>query len=218
MSFWSSELLRERNESEGLITPFHPEDVKHGAYQLRLGTEYYLTSDDPQHKRTLQVGEQIAIPPGQFALLLTGERVKVPLDSLAFISIRARYKLRGLVNVSGFHVDPGYEGRLKFGVYNAGSSQVVIDSGSPVFSIWFCKFISPTTDEYNGHWKGTDQISAEDIMKLQGRVSSPGQLRTEVDAIKEEINTLRGNFKLVAAVLGSIVALTFVTSLFRLLN
>ena len=49
------------------------------------------------------------IPPGQFAFLLTEEVVSVPPDALAFISIRAKTKFRGLVNVSGFHVDPGYQ-------------------------------------------------------------------------------------------------------------
>jgi dCTP deaminase len=96
MSFWSSEMLKQRVEAEDLIAPFDPNQVKHGAYQMRLGPEYYLTSDAPQHKRSLNTGQQIAIPPGQFALLLTLETVNVPLDSLALISIRASYKLRGL--------------------------------------------------------------------------------------------------------------------------
>ena len=50
------------------------------------------------------------IPPGQFAFLLTAETVTMPDNAIAFISIKARLKFNGLINISGFHVDPGYRG------------------------------------------------------------------------------------------------------------
>jgi dUTPase len=74
--------------------------------------------------RKLGEGEAFTIPPGQFAFLLTEEVVSVPADALAFISVRARTKFRGLVNVSGFHVDPGYRGQLTFSVFNAGPAPI----------------------------------------------------------------------------------------------
>lgn len=57
---------------------------------------------------------QFTIPKGQFALLITEEIVKVPNNALAFISFKAKYKYKGLINVSGFHVDPGWYGKLTF--------------------------------------------------------------------------------------------------------
>ena len=51
---------------------------------------------------------------------MTKESIEVPLDALGLISIRSKYKLKGLINVSGFHVDPGFRGSLVFAVYNAG--------------------------------------------------------------------------------------------------
>jgi hypothetical protein len=38
---------------------------------------------------------------------------------MAFISMRTAFKFKGLVNISGFHVDPGYKGKLIFAVFNA---------------------------------------------------------------------------------------------------
>lgn len=212
MSFWPSNVLRERIEKEHLISPFDDSQIKHGAYQLRLGKEYFLTSDEPQNKRKLQANEQIVLPPGQFALLLTLEQVKVPADSLAFISVRARYKLRGLVNVSGFHVDPGFEGCLKFGVYNAGPSAVVLDAKAPVFSIWFCRFSEVEQDPYDGHWQDQAAISADDVMKLQGTVSSPGELRRELNELHTNVMTLRHSMKvwatIICSIIGSVIAIT----------
>ena len=87
--------------------------------------------------RKLGDGEAFTIPPGQFAFVLTEEVVSVPADALAFISIRAKTKFRGLVNVSGFHVDPGYRGQLTFAVFNAGPVPVHLKRGQPIFLIWF---------------------------------------------------------------------------------
>jgi len=56
----------------------------------------------------LQDKEDVIVPPGQFALLITEERVNIPDDKIAFISFKFSKKARGLINVSGFHVDPGY--------------------------------------------------------------------------------------------------------------
>jgi len=70
-----------------------------------------------------QPGEQFVIPPGQFAYLLTEEVVRIPSSAMGFISLKFGVKGPGLINVSGFHVDPGYWGRLVFSVYNAGPSE-----------------------------------------------------------------------------------------------
>ena len=61
----------------------------------------------------------------------------MPVDAMAFISMKSRVKFRGLVNVSGFHVDPGWTGPLIFAVFNAGPSTVHLQRGMPLFLIWF---------------------------------------------------------------------------------
>ena len=37
----------------------------------------------------------------------------------------------------GFHVDPGYEGRLVFAVFNAGSVPIVVKQEEPTFLLWY---------------------------------------------------------------------------------
>lgn len=72
-------------------------------------------------------------PPGQFAFILAEETVRVPPSAMAFISMRATFKMKGLVNVSGFHVDPGWNGPLIFAVHNAGPGPVHLQRGLPLF-------------------------------------------------------------------------------------
>src|SRR2546425_7781899 len=136
MPFWSSQKLRARIAAGKLVLPYDGERITHSAYELGVGSEAFITSN-PSDTTRLDSGVKIVIPPGQFGLIVTRETVQVPTDAIAFISIRARIKFQGLVNVSGFHVDPGYRGKLKFGVYNAGSRAIVLDQDQPIFMIWF---------------------------------------------------------------------------------
>jgi len=116
---------------------------------LRVGPEIYVSPtgepDDPRNKPKTQLapGQGFTVPAGQFGFILTEERVTVPQEAIAFISIRAGYKFRGLVNVSGFHVDPHYEGRLIFSIFNAGPGPVHLSRGEPCFLIWYADLDQP---------------------------------------------------------------------------
>src|SRR5713226_7009307 len=164
MAFWSSETLLRRLPAEEIVSDFKRARVKYGAYEMALGVEVFVTSTQRSTKQTLREGMQISIPSGQFGLLLTQETVSIPPDTIAFISIKSRIKFRGLVNVSGFHVDPGFKGPLKFSVYNAGSLDVVLSRNQPAFLIWFSDFDRETKDAYNGDHLGQLDITSEDVM------------------------------------------------------
>jgi dCTP deaminase len=139
--FWSGETLSEQLKT--LIDPFSIERIDCAAYTLAIGPEIYVSPNDQSADpttvtiRKLFDGEAFTIPPGQFAFLLTEEVVSVPANALAFISIRAKTKFRGLVNVSGFHVDPGYRGQLTFAVFNAGPVPIHLKRGQAIFLIWY---------------------------------------------------------------------------------
>lgn len=187
MSFWSSEVLHNRVPKEMLIAPFASDRIKHAAYELALGEEAYVTSSGG--KTTLRRGEHITIPPGQFALLHSAEIVKIPADALAFISIKARIKLKGLVNISGFHVDPGFHGQLVFSVHNAGSRPVTIACGDPCFLIWFGNLTQATADTYTGGHGGQSGISPDAVDRINGDIASPAELSVRITELGRAVNT-----------------------------
>ncbi|MEQ9111881.1 MAG: hypothetical protein RIF37_03560 [Rhodospirillaceae bacterium] len=175
MPFWRGEELA--SNLKGVILPFHANNIDCAAYTLHIGQEIYITPHDGDHdpqRKTIQkldVGECFTIPPGQFGYLLTEEFVKMPDDTLAFISIKSKKgKFKGLINVSGFHVDPGYSGKLLFSVYNAGPSPIQLRQGDPFFLIWFASLVSPT--KYKKSSSGFTNIPAELIDGIPGTVDS----------------------------------------------
>lgn len=210
MAFWRSETLKIRLPDELLIEPYQPEQVQHSAYELRMGNEAFVTSTGDQVKIELAENQSIAIPPGQFALLLTSERVKVPTNAIAFISMRFKVKRRGLVNVSGFHVDPGFKGRLKFSVYNAGSSPISITRGDRLFLIWYASLDGETADGYGDAGPAQDSISSEDQNVMHGEIASPAQLKLQLDSLKHfDVHRKWMLGVIAAALLGILIRLVF---------
>jgi dCTP deaminase len=187
MAFWRSETLKARIPEQKLIEPFEPDRVSRCAYELSVGGQAYITSN-PGDKTKLGDSDKIVIPPGQFGLLVTKETVTVPDNAIAFISIRATIKFQGLINVSGFHVDPGYKRPLKFAVYNAGSQAIILDQGEPVFLVWFADLDGPTEDLYKPRPSSVPGISSDDVRRIYGEVASPGELKKLFDELRNDID------------------------------
>jgi len=171
-----------------------------------MGDRYFRTSDGVtrserlETKQVLKPGESFYIPPGQFAYLLTKETVTVPGNAMAFISMRTAFKFQGLINVSGFHVDPGYSGKLLYAVFNAGPSPVPITEDELLFKIWFCDLDSipppqiPMSDDLAPPGSGIFDIDnrlihgmTPPVVSLQGLASSQRRHETALKDLKADM-------------------------------
>lgn len=206
--FWSSETMRARFRSDRWVTPFDPKRIENCAYALSMGPQALLTGED-KIRYELDEREEFRIPPGQFAQLLTEEVVRVPADALGLISMKSQIKTLGLVNVSGFHVDPGYQGRLRFSVYNAGPAPVRISRGTPTFLIWFAALDKPTSDTYAGQGRRHEFLD-RDTKDMQGDVHTPQVLANRVLKLESTVSWRHqlGNLVL-AAILGGLATFGF---------
>jgi len=195
MSFLSGAEL-ENALKPSLGAYFSPKRIKEAAYELSLGNQVYRTDSETRQREILDDrNSQVIINPGQFALLITEETIEIPLNLLGLISIKFSEKIKGLLNVSGFHVDPGFKGKIIFSVYNAGPSVIILDRGSPYFLIWFSTLTSPV--EYKGLHQGQEVISAKLIEQLKGELASPSSLLSQIKEVdkKLEIKTNELNSK-----------------------
>jgi dCTP deaminase len=219
--FWSGEkLLTHRT----VVEPFNDGQIDCNAYTLRMGEVYYRTGEREagyeQKKTRLTAKDCFLIPPGQFAFLLSKETVKIPATAMAFISMRTGIKFQGLINVSGFHVDPGYDGKLIYAVYNASPSAIQICEGDPIFKIWFCDL--DNTSKYLFSGKGLTDISTDmmkgmnkEIYSLQSLADKIRDQQTEINSKLAEQKPVIDNLTLIwrTAVMGVIgaVVLAFLT-------
>jgi len=190
MAFWSGEKLEA--ELAPLIEPFDTEAIDCAAYTLRIGDEIYVSPDrdvtDPSRhtKQKLTEGQGFTIPPGQFAFLTTKETIEVPDTAIAFISIRARLKFRGLVNISGFHVDPGYKGELVFSVMNAGPTPLHLQQGQKLFLIWYAD-LDRQTKRKKQPADGFSGIDTRLMNGISGEILSLQSLSDKQRALEAEL-------------------------------
>jgi dCTP deaminase len=189
MPFWSGETLLAKLPQ--LVSEFAPTRVDCAAYTLRMGAEAYVSPSEAEQdpdKITIQKlasDQSFTIPPGQFAFLLTEESVTVPRDAIGFISMKSRIKLRGLVNVSGFHVDPGYTGRLIFAVFNAGPKVIHLRRGEECFLIWFADLDNKESNRVK-EGTGYHAITTEIISKLSGEMMSFEGLNAKIRDLRKD--------------------------------
>jgi len=148
------------------IDNFDINSLQGANYDLRLGKDYYVTTD--KYSQDLEKsGDTIVIEPGEFGILTTHEYIYIPDDLFGMISLKYKYKKLGLINISGFHVDPGYCGIIIFSVFNSGPKNIVLRYKEPVFMIIFDKLIEPVFEGYSPN-KSFKNIPVDIIQGLKG--------------------------------------------------
>lgn len=213
--FLSGDIIAE--DGGAWINPFDPERVDGAAYTMRIGDEAFVSPEsrdtrEPGLLQRLNQGAPIVIPPGQFAYLTTREFVSLPHDFLGFINMKSGLKNSGLVNVSGFHVDPGYKGKLLFAVFNAGPQAVTVRCDQPTFLIWFAR-LDGATEKYARKKSGFRAIDTELMGLLPSETASVNSLNRRMDQLDRRLFYVTTGVALVSSVLGAIVGALITTAL-----
>ena len=87
-----------------------------------------------EQRRTAQ------IMPGEVVYVLTKEKVNLPKDMYMSLSANRGMSESGVLTLGGFAVDPGYSGRLMFGLYNYSSTPYPIVPGDKLIGGVFYQF------------------------------------------------------------------------------
>lgn len=203
--FLTTQEIRERLRKDKIIDYWKPENVKQAHYELHLGDEVYLSTQREPRKLS-DAHPYVTIKPGEFALLLTEEEIRMPDDLIGLITIRLKYKRLGLINISGFHVDPGYKGKIMFAVYNAGPHPVTLRKGDSIFMIFFAKLSEKDAKPYeHGEHKEIKKIRPEWVMGLRGPPVSLVDVFERVKRLEEKVNMIIILFTAIFAIIVSIL-------------
>ncbi|WP_099073362.1 dCTP deaminase domain-containing protein [Nostoc linckia] len=210
MAFWGGKRLATEGAEKEIVSNFDPEQVDCNAYELTLGSEAYVSpgmaADLNSHQKIALKeptekkfdgkivrcgGGIVTVPSGQFAFLLTEETVKIPRDAMGFISLKFGMKAKGLINVSGFHVDPGYNGNLVFSVFNAGPSPIQMARGESLFLLWVADLSGDDDDEFIKKDIGQLEISSNLISKISNKNHSLQALSEKIDDLAGKVEKIK---------------------------
>lgn len=196
MAFWGKKRWLEegaKSDEKKPILPWEEGRVEAAGYRLSVGKEYYVNGDGSSVVNKLEEGESFVISPGEFAFILTKERVQVSKSSIGFISMRVNMKFKGLVNVSGFQINPGFCGKLVFAVFNAGPRHINIRFGDEIFSVWFADLDKPAVDDHEEGGKipnNLDAIPSDTINGISGEALTAYQLSKQIRELSDQTRKL----------------------------
>jgi len=139
---------------EILIEPFNEKSLQPAGYDLRVGKEVYI------HGELIDVEKvgKVVIPPKTYSLILTLERVKLPDDVMGDMKLRSSLAREGLVGSFAW-VDPGWDGNLTLGIYNASNEPVELAYGERFVQIAFIRLEGPTKNPYRGNYQGSQHLA-----------------------------------------------------------
>lgn len=144
--------IRKAAMESDLLTPFSPDVLKGASYDLRVGRTAIVVLPekeggyvriDVEHRGGLE------IPVGRSAVIFSLEKVRLPPDMRARMSLRSYYAIKGLLYNGGI-IDPGYNGYLFFTVTNMGPSPIKLPYGDRFVTTEFVRLGRPAFTIYEG--------------------------------------------------------------------
>lgn len=181
------------------IDPFVEDNVQPASVDFTLGPEAFRASDDD--KMILEPGDVLTLRPGEMAILLTREDVKLSAEYAATIGLRSRFTRKGIDLLAGPQVDPGFDGPLHIVLINLSPSEQVIEHGERFLTLEFRKLREPSDTTYTGQYQSQSTITAEEIrdlkkgegIALSEAVKAMQTIARDVDALETSVTRLTKN-------------------------
>ena len=191
MGFWGQQKWLDSLQSDNpVVKHYNPDRLKEGCYRLCLGAEAIVssTTDDRRGSyRTLGAGQMLNLEPGNFAYLITEETVNIPQNAIGLINVATASKLDGLINISGFHADPWYSGKLVFTVFNSGPTLISLWAGEPLFRLWLSDFDPPAIERPAPGYKELDKRW---VSRLHGVYPSSFAIAEKVNKLESDVKSI----------------------------
>lgn len=172
------------------------------SFLLTLGGQAAATTANGEMQQ-LSNGNTISVGPGQLAYLLTEEIVSISGSYMAFISLDTQLKFRGMDDVSGFHISPGYSGRLIFAVSNDSSNDIVLQKGDKIFRMWVAQLDMET--ESTTQTKQIDKISSEMLSTLSQNRPNIFSVDSRLSKIERQVNIFFSGLKWVGVTIATVI-------------
>jgi dCTP deaminase len=204
------------------IEPFDQQKLQGASYDLAIGGEALVSNRDKKVLLRPGGAESLHLNAGDFALVLTKEKVKFPLNISGVIGMRSTLARKGLLLLAGMQVDPGFEGHLRFGLYNAAPRTITLDYDDGLCMLEFHKLagdvervLPPEPDLIQGRIPERDKDFLRSL-----ETTSLSDLSRNVRALTQSVSMLSKFMRwFIIPVLTAIfagVAVSFITLIYRL--
>ncbi len=143
------EILKELKKKKIVITPYRKANLGPASYDLtldnkfrkfNLNLKYYEIKEATDYKKiSYPIScKTLTLEPGEFALGITKEKIKLSNNICGWLSGRTRYARLGLgVHVTANFIQPGVNNKQVLELKNLGNTPIKLKAGSKVIQIIF---------------------------------------------------------------------------------
>jgi len=171
------------------IDGFDEKSLNPASYDARIGK--WAFSSSVKQKTDVESKGSILLEPGDFAVVTTFEKFELPLDVAGLIGIRSHYARKGIIELSGPQVDPGFKGVLVIGLFNASPRGIIIPYKEPFLTIDFVQLVQPAKEGYKGPYQDQDTIPTADIEWLtETKGMSFGEVVKTLGSLSNNVSSL----------------------------
>lgn len=179
-------------QPNALIENYCEKNIQACSYDLRMGDQYYYYKNedgDTVNISYLNEGESLKIPPDSICYVMTAEKVNMPQDLTASISLSFGLIKRGVMLAAQPPYDPGYQGKTVALLHNLSNKTVTIKRGEHILNIVFtrlCKRVN-SANQYKGNYQGLNNL--EDYCK-EVRVGAVFELKQELEEARKKVDKI----------------------------
>lgn len=124
MTMTDGEIKEAMEAGDLVIENWEEEALEPASYDFRIGGPVQKGGEDAP--TDLAATGTVTIRPGEFFLFRTHEKLRVSPRISGHLGPKCYFVRRGLFLLCGQHIDPGFEGYLLMGAYNASPRDVVV--------------------------------------------------------------------------------------------
>ncbi len=185
--------------ADGLrIRNFAEASLQAASYDMRIGSKLLISSIETEIDLSARLSATLA--PGAFALVTTHEEVDLPDTVAGHIGVKSYYTRKGLVMLAGLQIDPGFEGVLVIGLYNASPRGLTLEYLAPFCTVEFHRLARPAQTPFKGgpeQKQGQIPRADKDYLRLL-ETQSLSEMSESLRKLTVDVGSLTGDTKSLA--------------------
>ena len=206
MLMTDGEIRRAMTSGSVMFTNFSDTNLEAASYDMRVGSRLLISNDETEIDLAKRGSATLA--PGVFALITTHEKIKLGNSVAAHIGVKSYCTRKGIVMLTGLQIDPGFEGVLVIGLYNASPRSLTLDYLAPFCTVEFHQLAQPVEKPFvPGDEQKAGQIPRADKDYLRTlETESLSEMSESLRKLTVDVGSLAGSVRVLQWVIPIIVA------------
>jgi dCTP deaminase len=205
------------------IANFSESSLEAASYDMGFGSRLLVSGNDTEID--LAQKTSATLKPGEFALVTTHENLHLAHDIAGHIGVKSYYTRKGIVVLSGLQIDPGFEGVLVIGMYNASPRSLTLEFSAPFCTVEFYQLTRPVekpflpgSEQKDGKIPRVDKdyLRTLETESLSEMAESMRQLTQNVASLGQSAKTMQWVMGIGFSFIGLLVLLSTILTALKL--